>query len=112
VSVCSYAPLDGFFSVFKWVLPVYGALHFIPILFKWKNFLKDPGSVIVRAGLGSMRSSAFMGFLVVTNQSNVISLHFNLSLPLSFFGCQHYSVINTSYIDISVESSWVLCQLI
>ncbi|KAL9713245.1 hypothetical protein Ac2012v2_004485 [Leucoagaricus gongylophorus] len=69
VSVCSYAPLDGFFSVFKWVLPVYGALHFIPILFKWKNFLKDPGSVIVRAGLGSMRSSAFMCFLVVTNQT-------------------------------------------
>ena len=70
VSACSSVPLDRFFSVFRWVLPVYGALHFIPpILFKWTNFLKDPGSVIMRAGLGSMRSSAFLGVFVVIFQS-------------------------------------------
>lgn len=70
VSACSFVPLDRFFSVFRWVLPVYGALHFIPpILFKWTNFLKDPGSVIMRAGLGSTRSSAFLGVFVVIFQS-------------------------------------------
>ncbi|KAL9713226.1 hypothetical protein Ac2012v2_004467 [Leucoagaricus gongylophorus] len=70
VSACSSVPLDRFFSVFRWVLPVYGALHFIPsILFKWKTFLKDPGSVIVRAGLGSIRSSAFLGVFVVIYQT-------------------------------------------
>ncbi|KAF5363336.1 hypothetical protein D9756_000078 [Leucocoprinus leucothites] len=70
VSACSSVPLDRFFAVFKWMLPIYGVLHFAPpILFKWKNFLRDPGAVIVRAGLGSMRSSAFLGVFVVIYQT-------------------------------------------
>lgn len=70
VSACSSVPLDRFFAVFKWMLPIYGALHFVPpILFKWKNFLQDPGAVIVKAGLGSIRSSAFLGVFVVIYQS-------------------------------------------
>jgi len=104
VSACSSVPLDRFFSVFRWVLPVYGALHFIPsILFKWKKFLKDPGSVIVRAGLGSIRSSAFLGVFVVIYQS--MSTHCISALALSEFCYQHYSAMNTCYIDISLESS-------
>ncbi|KAF9441977.1 hypothetical protein P691DRAFT_711032 [Macrolepiota fuliginosa MF-IS2] len=70
VSACSSVPLDRFFAVFKWMLPIYGALHFIPpVVFKWKNFLSDPGAVIVKAGLGSMRSSAFLGVFVVIYQT-------------------------------------------
>ena len=70
VSACSFVTLERFFSVFQWVLPVYGALHFIPpILFKWTSFLKDPWSVILRAGLGSARSSAFLGVFVIIFQS-------------------------------------------
>ncbi|KAG5651486.1 hypothetical protein H0H81_008486 [Sphagnurus paluster] len=67
---CSSVPLDRFFDVFKWMLPIYGALHFVPaVLFKRTAFVQDPGKVLVRAGLGSMRSSAFLGVFVVIYQS-------------------------------------------
>lgn len=63
-------PLDRFFAVFKWMLPIYGALHFIPaVLFKRKAFMNDPGKMLVRAGLGTTRSSAFLGVFVVIYQS-------------------------------------------
>ncbi|KAG6896019.1 hypothetical protein C0992_010888, partial [Termitomyces sp. T32_za158] len=66
---CSSVPLDRFFAVFKWMLPIYGALHFVPaVLFKRKAFTQDPGKVLVRAGLGSLRSSAFLGAFVVIYQ--------------------------------------------
>lgn len=52
------------------MLPIYGALHFVPaVLFKWKNFVKDPGHVLFKAGVGSIRSSAFLGAFVVIYQS-------------------------------------------
>jgi hypothetical protein len=105
VSACSSVPLDRFFAVFKWMLPIYGALHFVPpILFKWKNFLKDPGAVIVRAGLGSIRSSAFLGVFVVIYQSEPILFY----LPYRFIyqsSFQHYSVTNIIFIDISRNSN-------
>ncbi|KAF9459161.1 hypothetical protein BDZ94DRAFT_1300726 [Collybia nuda] len=67
---CSSVPLDRFFAVFKWMLPIYGALHFVPaVLFKRKSFMQDPGKVLVRAGMGSMRSSAFLGVFVVIYQT-------------------------------------------
>ncbi|KAG6917567.1 hypothetical protein DXG01_002036 [Tephrocybe rancida] len=70
LSSCSSVPLDRFFAVFKWMLPIYGALHFVPaVLFKRKSFTEDPGKVLVRAGLGSMRSSAFLGVFVVIYQT-------------------------------------------
>ncbi|TFK28921.1 hypothetical protein FA15DRAFT_664558 [Coprinopsis marcescibilis] len=69
VSACSSVPLDRFFAVFKWMLPIYGALHFIPpVLFKWEGFMRDPGKVLVKAGVGSIRSSAFLGAFVVIYQ--------------------------------------------
>ncbi|KAF8076912.1 hypothetical protein FPV67DRAFT_1618904 [Lyophyllum atratum] len=67
---CSSVPLDRFFDVFKWMLPIYGALHFVPaVLFKRAAFVQDPGKVLVRAGLGSLRSSAFLGVFVVIYQT-------------------------------------------
>jgi len=67
---CSSVPLDRFFAVFKWMLPIYGALHFVPaVLFKRASFMQDPGKVLVRATLGSMRSSAFLGVFVVIYQT-------------------------------------------
>lgn len=39
------------------------------VLFKMEAFKRDPGKVLVRAGLGSMRSSAFLGVFVSLYQS-------------------------------------------
>ncbi|KAJ7717024.1 hypothetical protein B0H16DRAFT_1612354 [Mycena metata] len=67
---CWSVPLDRFFDVFKFMLPIYSALHFLPpILLRWGAFKKDPGRVLVRSGLGSARSSAFLGVFVVIYQS-------------------------------------------
>jgi hypothetical protein len=78
------------------MLPIYGALHFVPaVLFKWKVFTQDPGKVLVKAGLGSLRSSAFLGVFVVIYQSKSISLLLlfgktnSLSFSLAMFCCKH-----------------------
>jgi len=70
LSSCASVPLDRFFAVFKWMLPIYGALHFIPVvLFKWKTFVQDPAKILLKATVGSMRSSAFLGVFVVIYQT-------------------------------------------
>lgn len=70
LSSCASVPLDRFFAVFKWMLPIYGALHFIPaVLFKRKAFMEDPAKMLFKATTGSMRSSAFLGVFVVIYQS-------------------------------------------
>ncbi|KAF8914372.1 hypothetical protein CPB84DRAFT_1811697 [Gymnopilus junonius] len=70
LSSCASVPLDRFFAVFKWMLPIYGALHFIPaVLFKRKAFMQDPGKMLLRATVGSMRSSAFLGVFVIIYQT-------------------------------------------
>ncbi|KAJ7847750.1 hypothetical protein B0H14DRAFT_2769574 [Mycena olivaceomarginata] len=66
---CWSVPLDRFVDVFKWMLPIYSALHFLPpILLRWRQFRADPGRVLVRSGLGSVRSSAFLGVFVIIYQ--------------------------------------------
>ena len=48
--------------------------HFVPaVLFKWKTFVQDPGKVLVKAGVGSLRSSAFLGVFVVIYEGKSIS---------------------------------------
>ncbi|KAJ8095984.1 hypothetical protein PM082_015205 [Marasmius tenuissimus] len=67
---CFAVPAIRFYQVFKWMLPIYGALHLIPpVLFKWKTFTKDPLKVIARAIVGTGRSSTFLGVFVVIYQS-------------------------------------------
>jgi len=57
------------------MLPIYGALHFVPaVLFKRKAFIRDPGKVLVKAGVGSLRSSAFLGVFIAIYQSKSILL--------------------------------------
>ncbi|KAJ2934270.1 hypothetical protein H1R20_g2831, partial [Candolleomyces eurysporus] len=76
VSSCTLSFFDRFFAVFKWILPIYGGLHFVPaVLFKMEAFKRDPGRVLVRAGLGSMRSSAFLGVFVSLYQIVFCSKH-------------------------------------
>lgn len=69
LSSCLSVPLDRFFTVSKWMMPIYGALHFIPaVVFRRKAFTQDPGKVLFKAALGSLRSSAFLGVFVVIYQ--------------------------------------------
>ena len=42
--------------------------------------MQDPGKVLLKAGLGSLRSSAFLGVFVVIDQSKLISLFWSLIL--------------------------------
>ena len=50
-------------------MPVYTALHFIPmVLFKRKAFVRDPSRMLGKAGVGTLRSSAFLGAFVVIYQ--------------------------------------------
>jgi hypothetical protein len=79
---CLALVVPRFFGVFKWMLPVYGALHFIPmILFKRKLFMKKPAEMLLKAGWGTTRSSAFLGVFVIIYQSNDFFLGRVLNLP-------------------------------
>ena len=72
---CSPVPLERFAYVFRWSMPIYGALHFIPMLmFKRRAVWKEPGAMLGRAGLGTARSSVFFGMCVVIYQCACPSL--------------------------------------
>ena len=66
---CYDVPLDRFVAVFKWMFPIYGALHFIPmVLFKRKQVFEEPMRMLLRAGWGTTRSAAFLGTFVIIYQ--------------------------------------------
>ena len=70
INYCRNVPLDRFIAVFRWMFPIYGALHLVPaMLFKRKVFWQDPWKVILRAAWGTTRSSTFLGVFVVIYQS-------------------------------------------
>ena len=72
---CGYVPIERFFVVFRWTLPIYGALHVVPmLLFKRKTFARAPGPMLLRAGWGSMRSAVFLAVFVAIYQGAVESV--------------------------------------
>ncbi|KIP03793.1 hypothetical protein PHLGIDRAFT_110411 [Phlebiopsis gigantea 11061_1 CR5-6] len=67
---CMPIPWERFMFVFKQSLPLYGALHFIPmLLFKWGVVYNEPLKMLTKAGVGTLRSSTFFGMCVVIYQS-------------------------------------------
>ncbi|KAH9971376.1 hypothetical protein BGW80DRAFT_1322127 [Lactifluus volemus] len=69
IASCVYSPIDRFFTVFRWILPIYGALHVVPmLLFKRKAVVRTPIPMMIRAGWGTMRSAAFLGVYVAICQ--------------------------------------------
>ncbi|TFK46974.1 hypothetical protein OE88DRAFT_1637361 [Heliocybe sulcata] len=81
IDSCLMLPVPRFFDVFKWMFPIYGALHFIPmILFKRNAFMKDPKYMLLRAGWGTTRSSAFLGAFVLIYQVYFCWKHWMYSL--------------------------------
>lgn len=94
-------PVSRFLAVFKWMLPIYGALHFIPpILFKRKVFFKSPLKVLLRSALGTGRSSAFLGLFVIIYQCGcacplVVSPLINLIPAINCFNHQAHEYLLT-----------------
>ena len=69
---CAFVPIERFFTVFRWTLPIYGALHVVPmLLFKRKAVAHAPGPMLLRAGFGSTRSAAFLATFVAIYQGAV-----------------------------------------
>jgi len=67
---CRNVPIDRFLSVFQWMLPIYGALHFIPmLLFKRKEVARNPAKMLLRAAFGTGRSTTFLATFVTIYQT-------------------------------------------
>ncbi|KAG8860496.1 hypothetical protein FRB96_003750 [Tulasnella sp. 330] len=80
---CTATGLMRFFEVAKWIAPMYGALHFIPMLvFRRKIFASAPLRMTIKALLGTLRSSAFLGAFVMIYQSFICLLHFAHAMPI------------------------------
>ena len=66
---CLSVPQDRILSVARWTLPIYGALHFVPLLFfKRAAFTRAPARMALRAAWGTARSTAFLSVAVVIYQ--------------------------------------------
>jgi len=58
------------------MLPIYGALHFIPmLLLKRSQVFKQPLKMFSRAAFGTARSSSFLGIFVVIYQTYFCTKH-------------------------------------
>jgi hypothetical protein len=65
LSRCLSTPPDRVVAVARWILPVYGAVHFVPLLlFKRAAFARTPVRMILRAAWGTARSTAFLSVAV------------------------------------------------
>jgi hypothetical protein len=74
---CAFAPIERFFAVFRWTLPIYGALHVVPmLLFKRNAVVRTPVPMVSRAGWGSTRSAAFLAAFVAIYQGAVESVFY------------------------------------
>jgi hypothetical protein len=70
IESCMHVSLPRFFTVFKWAFPIYGALHFVPMmLFKRHAFFKSPSHMVGRASWAAIRSSAFLAAFTAIYQS-------------------------------------------
>ncbi|GAA97764.1 hypothetical protein E5Q_04443 [Mixia osmundae IAM 14324] len=72
IDTCTMTQVERWISVFRWMLPVYSALHFIPpVLLKRKAFAQDPFKFLSRSAIGTFRSCSFLGTFVIIFQGLV-----------------------------------------
>ncbi|KAL7423098.1 hypothetical protein Q5752_002397 [Cryptotrichosporon argae] len=70
VDSCTDTSFRRFFTVFRFMLPVYSALHIIPMLvLRRQHVARDPVRMLSRATWGITRSCSFLGAFVVICQS-------------------------------------------
>ncbi|KAI5121195.1 hypothetical protein M0805_005996 [Coniferiporia weirii] len=92
---CAVVAPDRFVAVFRWMFPIYGALHLVPaVLFKRKLFWEHPWRVLARAAWGTTRSSAFLGVFVVIYQT--------------FFCLKHnlYEYLTSPHSSVRLRKEW------
>ncbi|KLO05067.1 hypothetical protein SCHPADRAFT_839794, partial [Schizopora paradoxa] len=100
---CVLAPVDRFASVFRWMFPIYGALHLVPaVMFKRKTFFEKPWEMLGRAAWGTVRSSAFLGTFVAIYQAFFCTNH-NLATYLA----NHRSTLKLRQLIISRPMYWI-----
>lgn len=67
---CVKCQIQRFVRTFRFMLPVYSALHLIPMLvLRRHHFTKDPVRMLLRVATGIGRSCSFLALFVVINQS-------------------------------------------
>jgi hypothetical protein len=101
---CMNVPLHRFTVVAKWVMPVYVALSLVPMVaFRPKLFAKNPGKMLFKAALNTLRSSAFLGAFVAYYQSYYCFKHWLHSILIK------YTSLPQSVVDILISkgSFWV-----
>ncbi|KIO00363.1 hypothetical protein M404DRAFT_761964 [Pisolithus tinctorius Marx 270] len=94
----SKSPHSRLMAVFKWAFPIYGALHFLPmIFFKRKAFLSNPIHLLGKVGLGTIRSSACLAAFMASFQceslpfcSVMSQAPFRLTYSLAWVCLKHY----------------------
>ncbi|KAI9323625.1 hypothetical protein BX666DRAFT_1847844 [Dichotomocladium elegans] len=75
---CSSTAVERFVKVCKSMFPVYGTLHFVPmLLLRNKHLRKDPQGMLKRTALATIKSCAMMGVFVTLYQMQVCT-HRNL----------------------------------
>ncbi|KAI9486495.1 MAG: hypothetical protein EXX96DRAFT_534748 [Benjaminiella poitrasii] len=85
IDSCHTTALDRFVTVFKSFLPVYGTLHFVPmLLLRAKHFQRDPVTMLSKTSIATLKSGAFMATFVTLYQY-YICLHRQL-LKTGWFG--------------------------
>ncbi|KAI7906884.1 uncharacterized protein BX663DRAFT_426074 [Cokeromyces recurvatus] len=66
---CHATALDRFTKVFKSFLPIYGTLHFVPmLLLRAKHFKRDPVTMLSKTTIATLKSGAFMATFVTLYQ--------------------------------------------
>jgi hypothetical protein len=69
---CEITALERFTKVFKSFLPVYGTLHFVPmLLLRNKHFRSDPMNMLSKTTIATMKSGAFLATFVTLYQYQI-----------------------------------------
>lgn len=69
VDGCNATAFDRFTNVFKSFIPVYGTLHFVPmLLLRTQHFKKDPVNMLSKTTIATLKSGAFLATFITLYQ--------------------------------------------
>ncbi|KAJ8660468.1 hypothetical protein O0I10_003926 [Lichtheimia ornata] len=72
VDGCHNTAVERFLKVCQAMFPVYGTLHFVPmLLLRTKHLRKDPKGMLAKTSLATLKSCAFLGLFVMLYQYQV-----------------------------------------